>query len=69
MRMFKCESTLIANYGYDPEKHQLDIEFNRGGIYRYSEVPTQVFEGFLRAESKGKYFLANIRDAFKWEKQ
>ena len=69
MRMFNCESSLIRAYGYDPGKRDLDIEFMRGGTYRYADVPQEAFEEFLRAESKGKHFLANIRDKFSWTKQ
>jgi hypothetical protein len=45
-------------FGYDVEK-----------VYTYAKVPKTVAEGLDSAESKGKYFHANIRGKFEttWE--
>jgi len=43
----------------------LDIEFPSGAVYRYYKVPYRVFEGLMRAPSKGRYFNANIRGHYK----
>lgn len=68
MRMFSCESSLIAAYGYAPEAELLEIEFHRGGRYRYRNVGEAKFLEFLRASSKGKYFIANIKGSHDAEK-
>jgi hypothetical protein len=36
-------------------------------VYRYSEVPVDSFDKLLHAESKGRYFLAAVRDRFRYE--
>ena len=64
MRMFQTESTLINSYGYDPATKVLRIEFQKGGTWEYADVPQDKFEDFLRADSKGKHFLANIKGTY-----
>ena len=68
MRMNQCDSTLIHSYGYDPATLQLDIEFHKGGRYRYSGVTQERFEDFLRSTSKGKHFLAEIKGKYEFQK-
>lgn len=68
MEMFPCESTLIHSYGYDPATKELRINFHKGGTYGYADVPQAAFEDFVRAPSKGKHFLANIKGAYTFEK-
>jgi hypothetical protein len=51
------DSTTIASAGYDPQKHELEIEFqDSGDIYRYFEVPAEEYEALLAAPSRGGYF-------------
>jgi hypothetical protein len=42
----------------------LEIEFQSGALYQYVDVPARVYEEFCNAESKGKYFNGEIRDAY-----
>ena len=59
------ESSQIAGIGHDPATSTLAVQFKKkagpGSIYYYSNVPAQVFADFIGAESKGKYFGANIK--------
>lgn len=48
---------LVITFQYGPPK-------NYDGTYKYVDVPPEVFQGFLNAESKGKYFNENIRNNF-----
>ena len=66
MRLDTVESDVIHAIGYDTEIHLLEIIFNDGRIYQYRDVPLQVYEGLMRAKSKGKYFQENIRDEFQY---
>ena len=51
------------------EKERIfQVEFNTGEIYQYYAVPHILFEKFQKAQSKGKYFLNNIRDNFQYQK-
>ena len=56
MRRIPIESTSIASVGYDPERHELDIEFrDNGKVYRYFGVPAEEHAALMAAESKGAY--------------
>lgn len=42
----------------------LEVEFVGGNVYTYKGVPKTLYEGLMAAESKGRYFSANIRSGF-----
>jgi hypothetical protein len=50
--------------GYQSKGQILEIEFQSGAVYQYLDVPKAVHEGLWRAESKGRYFNEEIRDAY-----
>jgi hypothetical protein len=61
-------SSDLASVGYDAKSKILEIEFHSGGLYRYFEVPKDVFDQLLAAESKGRFFAAHIREHFRFER-
>ena len=61
------ESSLFTFVAYRPDARQLYLRFRNGDIYRYFDVPVQVYEAFLAAESKGRYFARHIRNEFRYE--
>ena len=60
--MIPVESSMIDSVGYDEETHCLQVVFNTGKVYCYEDVPPEVFQGLLAAESKGQYMRACIID-------
>lgn len=68
MKREKLKSTNIASAGYDAEKKHLDIEFVKGGLYRYFNVPEDKFRNMLKAESAGKFFAAEIKNVYSSER-
>lgn len=66
MTLETVESDVIHAIGYDDDVHVLEIIFNSGQIYQYRNVPREVYEELMRAESKGNYFQNNIRDEFEY---
>jgi hypothetical protein len=58
------ESRSIASIGYDPGAQTLEVEFKRGGVYRYLRVPEQVWRELTRAESHGQYLNAQVKGHF-----
>jgi len=62
------ESSNLASVGYDEHEEILEIEFQHGGVYQYFDVPKKVYEELMNAESHGKYFSANIRNKYHYEK-
>jgi hypothetical protein len=39
----------------------LEIEFSNGGVYRYINVSPAVYRDLVAAESKARYYDANIK--------
>jgi hypothetical protein len=58
------ESSMIRAVGYDPETHTLEVLFNIGRTYLYGEVPPEVHEELMAAESKGQYMRWAIIDMY-----
>ena len=46
-------------------KEELIIEFNNGQRYLYKNFSKELYDSFMSAESKGKFFLSEIRKQFK----
>ena len=61
-------STSLHAVTYQDQCAVLELEFRSGAIYRYFSIPQQTFEELLRAESKGGYFNARIRNRFAYAK-
>ena len=61
------ESKLLAASAYDEGRHILYLRFRSGEVYRYFEFPEEQFRELLDAESRGRYFLNNIRNRFPYE--
>jgi hypothetical protein len=62
----KVTSSVIEEVAYGYHMPVLTVWFRNGLAYRYFDVPESVYEEFLAAESKGRYFNAYIRDAYEY---
>lgn len=58
-------SSNIRSVGYDPETKTLEIEFKKGGIWKYHGVTPDKHQALLKAKSIGSYFHNNIRSKHK----
>lgn len=59
-------SSNVASVGYSKSRRALEIEFTRGAIYRFLDVPTRVYREFLAADSKGHFIAEHIRGHFRY---
>lgn len=57
-------SRALAAVGYSKRLHALEVEFVNGAIYRYHNVPPQVYHDLLTATSKARFYDANVRGHF-----
>ena len=64
IEMVPAASEAIDLFEYDDSQLLLTITFNSGSRYEYAMVPPSIFEEFKQAESKGRYFIAEIRNFF-----
>jgi lysyl-tRNA synthetase class 2 len=46
----------------------LMLTFNTGSIWAYYEVPFEIYSGFCKAPSYGRYFNSNIRNIYRAER-
>lgn len=60
------QSSTIRSVGYDPRAMTLEVEFDSGGIYQFSDVPESVYAGLQGAASKGSYFNDHIKDHYRY---
>ena len=56
-------SSNLQCVGYDETTRTLTIEFRNGSVYEYADVPPEVHDELMHAESHGKYFHRQIRNA------
>ncbi|MFA6232455.1 MAG: KTSC domain-containing protein [Rhodanobacter sp.] len=61
-------SSDIRAIGYDEESQTLEIEFNSGSVYDYAGVPQSEYDGLMGADSKGRYFHANVKERYSFVK-
>jgi KTSC domain len=60
------DSSALLSVGYSKEQHILEVEFRKEGvIYRYLDVPENVFRELLEAPSKAGYYNENIRGHYR----
>jgi hypothetical protein len=62
-------SSNIASIGYDEGSGTLEVEFLNGAVYRYFDVPSNLYEALMAAASHGTFLNANIKGAYQYEKQ
>jgi hypothetical protein len=67
------ESSSIAAAAYDRRKRILRVTFkpgkasHRGGVYDYFDVPPEVVDEFLRAESLGRFVNWQIKPHYRYK--
>ncbi|MBB3678326.1 KTSC domain-containing protein [Modestobacter versicolor] len=62
----QVQSSNIATVGYDEEQRVMEIVFRDGRVYHFLEVPPERVLSLLRAESKGRFFNAEIKPAYEY---
>jgi hypothetical protein len=64
------ESSLIKEVAYDAATKVLTVQFvDKPEKYQYKDVPEEVYNALMTAESKGAFFVKNIKDKFEFTKE
>jgi hypothetical protein len=50
--------------GYDETAKNLEIEFQNGNVYLFSDVPPKVYKDLMGSDPIGKYFTDKVRTKF-----
>ena len=61
------ESGLFSAAAYRSSARQLYLRFRDGKIYRFFDCPVIVYDEFMAATSRGRYFSQQIRNRFRFE--
>ena len=56
------DSTQLTSIAYDAVTRTLEVEFRKGGVYRYFGVSAKTYQQLLAAESIGTYVNKVIRE-------
>lgn len=59
------DSSSLRSIGYDAATQTLEVEFEKGAVYSYAGVPHEIWLALKRAESKGRFFQAYVRDRYR----
>jgi hypothetical protein len=63
--MAYVQSSALEQVFYDQETHTLRATFRENHrTYVYEDVPQEIYDGLIFADSLGRYFNAYIRDQF-----
>jgi hypothetical protein len=66
--MAYVQSTALEQVSYDERAHTLRARFRESGrIYVYRDVPQELYDGLIFADSLGAFFNRHIRDRFRYE--
>lgn len=64
----RVDSEAIRDIAYDEDRAKLFVRFADGDRYVYVGVPGEVHRSFVDAESKGRFFQSEIRDAYPYNR-
>jgi hypothetical protein len=60
------ESSNIARFTYDEANSVLIVDFIKGGMYNYYDVPPTIFEQMKAASSKGQFLAQNVKGVYRY---
>ncbi len=66
--MTLVESSNVESIGYDSQNRTVYIQYLKGGLYIYKDVPEMEYEGLLYAPSIGSYLHRNFKNVYPYEK-
>ena len=62
--MLPVASTMASAIGYDSENEVLQIEFNSGAVYQYSDIDEDTFEDLYASDAIGRYYNQYIKGKY-----
>lgn len=64
MKLVRVKSSAFEKAGYDEKRKVLVLIFKGGRKVAYPKVPKRVWNAFLKADSKGRYYNLNIKSQY-----
>ena len=63
-----AKSSNIKRVEYDPITNELFVEFKPSGVYKYFNVPEEIYIKFTESGSAGKHFFQNVKGKYEFVK-
>ena len=60
------ESSTMSGFGYDEQSQILTVEFKNGGRYNYFDVPRDLFDRMVAADSRGQFLTQNVKGMYRY---
>ncbi len=64
MKREKVKSTAMRSVGYNADLQVLEVEFPDKDVYRYSNLPLEVYVAFRQSPSLGTFLNRFIKDQY-----
>jgi len=61
-------SSNLRSVGYDTSTWTLEIEFRKGRVYQYYDVPEDIYNQLVTASSKGTFHHHYIKNRYRYLK-
>ncbi|MES9898547.1 MAG: KTSC domain-containing protein [Sedimenticola sp.] len=68
MERQSVSSSNIASIGYDEGSETLEVEFLNGGLYQYFDVPQNMYDAMMAADSHGRFLASDIKGVYRYSK-
>lgn len=68
MERSPVSSSNVESVGYEKDSETLEVEFKNGTLYQYFDVPQQIFDGLISADSVGGYLAQNIKGVYRYSR-
>jgi hypothetical protein len=62
------DSSSVRSVGYDARQRELELEYQGGRVYRYFDVPVEVYRGLLRADSIGSFVNDVVKPRYRFDR-
>ncbi len=66
MQRMPVNAKEIRAIGYDPLTERLEVEFWRGDLYEFYQVPADRYDLLVHSEGVDQYFHKYIRDRYQF---
>lgn len=61
-------SSIVTHIAYHEPSREVLVKFTNGEIYKYKDVPPEVWEQLLKSASKGKFVNIVLRRGYQYER-
>ena len=63
------DSSALDAVGYDPRRRVLHVAYKGGREYAYLDVPPDVYDALLQADSKGRFVNEVVKPRYRFEER